>query len=153
MPPQTSWDPRTRIFRAKHQSRRIKRRRNREPRRPYRFTCTLARYLGDINLASASKKSSPAESPFGTATFVGGNISVAIISVIRPLIVPDRSSIREWATFLILFRPYLADGSTLTDPAGPGVPRVAAEREGGALGLGARSKDQHKRFNQSDNSP
>jgi len=46
----------------------------------------------------------------GISTFVGGNISVAIISVIRRLIVPDRSSIHEWAAFLILFRPYSADG-------------------------------------------
>lgn len=42
-----------------------------------------------------ARRAAAAESPSGISTFVGGNISVAIISVIRRLIVPDRSSIHE----------------------------------------------------------
>lgn len=89
-----------------------------------------------------------------------GNISVAIISVIRRLIVPDRSSIHERAhSARSLFYPYLiwAMDKTLTAAprkVPPFLPHSLPPSSSSSFSRGwARgSKDQHKRSNQSDNS-
>lgn len=65
-----------------------------------------------------AKLSGSRESLLGISTFVGGNISVAIISVIRRLIVPDRSSIHERAAPVPYFIPYLGNGENLNGRGG-----------------------------------
>lgn len=89
-------------------------------------TVFIHAYLGKISIyiqvykhaKNQTRSCQTADSPRGFRPLSAGNISVAIISVIRRLIVPDRSSIYERAARFLFYSILIwAMDKTLTDTA------------------------------------